>query len=226
MSRTIFRNLLIALILCASFFLGRGLAVYGHDSKTYTIVLDAGHGGIDPGKVGVNGALEKDINLEIVLKLKALLENKGFKVILTRENSNDLSSEDATNHKNEDLKNRISIISSSDAVLTVSIHQNSFPDESVHGPQVFYYETSSDSETIAQTVLSSLESTLKITKSRGVKENTDYYLLKKSPTPTIIVECGFLSNPSEADALTTDSYQNKIARGIYLGICEYLIGEL
>ena len=222
MSRKYVKKILVAFLLCFSFFCGRGLAVYGHTSSACTIILDAGHGGIDPGKIGTNGALEKDINLSITFKLKQLLENKGYNVVLTREDSNDLSSEDATNHKREDMNNRSDIISNSNAALTVSIHQNSFPDESVHGPQVFYYESSGASELLASTVLATLEESLSVTESRGIKKNSDYYILKKSPTPTIIVECGFLSNPSEADCLITDSYQNKIARGIYLGICEYL----
>lgn len=222
MSYKYVKKILVAFLLCFSFFCGRCLAVYGHTSSACTIILDAGHGGIDPGKIGTNGALEKDINLSITLKLKQLLENKGYNVVLTREDSNDLSSEDATNHKREDMNNRIDIISNSNATLTVSIHQNSFPDESVHGPQVFYYESSGASELLASTVLATLEESLSVTESRGIKKNSDYYILKKSPTPTIIVECGFLSNPSEADCLITDSYQNKIARGIYLGICDYL----
>ncbi len=225
MSHKYIKNFLVVLLLCTSFIFGRGLAVYGNDStsaKPCTIVLDAGHGGDDPGKIGINGALEKDINLSITLKLKQLLENKGYNVVLTREDSNDLSSEDASNHKREDMKKRVQIMSDSDAAITVSIHQNSFTDESVHGPQVFYYASSSDSMELATVVLSSLDKTLSMTESRGIKANDSYYLLKKSPTPTIIVECGFLSNYNEADALTTDSYQNKIARGIYLGICEYL----
>ncbi len=225
MSHKYIKNFLVALLLCTSFISGRGLAVYGSDStdsKACTIVLDAGHGGDDPGKIGINGALEKDINLSITLKLKQLLENKGYNVVLTREDSNDLSSENASNHKREDMNKRVDIMSNSDAAITVSIHQNSFTDESVYGPQVFYYASSDDSMELASVVLSSLDETLAMTESRGIKANDSYYLLKKSPTPTIIVECGFLSNYNEADALTTDSYQNKIARGIYLGICEYL----
>ena len=222
MSRKYVKKILVAFLLCFSFFCGRGLAVYGHTSSACTIILDAGHGGIDPGKIGTNGALEKDINLSITLKLKQLLENKGYNVVLTRKDSNDLSSEDAANHKREDMNNRIDIISNSNAALTVSIHQNSFPDESVHGPQVFYYSDSEDSKELATIVQNEIDESLEVDKSRGIKSNSDYYLLKKSPTPTIIVECGFLSNPTEAQLLSDDSYQDKIARGIYLGICDYL----
>lgn len=225
MSHKYIKNFLAALLLCTSFISGRGLAVYANvsaDSMPCTIVLDAGHGGDDPGKIGINGALEKDINLSITLKLKQLLENKGYNVVLTREDSNDLSSENASNHKREDMSKRVEIMSNSDAAITVSIHQNSFPNESVYGPQVFYYSSSADSKELASVVLASLDETLSITESRGIKADDSYYLLKKSPTPTIIVECGFLSNYDEACALTTDSYQDKIARGIYLGIYEYL----
>ena len=228
MSHKYIKNFLVALLLCTSFISGRGLAVYASDSadsKPCTIVLDAGHGGDDPGKIGINGALEKDINLSITLKLKQLLENKGYNVVLTREDSNDLSSEDASNHKREDMNKRVEIMSNSDAAITVSIHQNSFTNESVYGPQVFYYASSADSKELASVVLASLDETLSMTESRGIKANDSYYLLKKTPTPTVIVECGFLSNQTEADLLLTEDYQNKLAHAIYLGILSYLEEE-
>jgi N-acetylmuramoyl-L-alanine amidase len=180
-----------------------------------SIVLDAGHGGEDPGKVGVGNQLEKEINLAITQKLKTLLENKGFTVYLTRDDDT------APDSKKEDMTSRMDYILKIMPDYIVSIHQNSFTDESVSGPQVFYYSDSSDGKSFAQTMQSEINSYLKPTKPRVAQANNNYYLLKNSPAPIIIVECGFLSNPTEAELLTTDTYQQKIARAIYFGIVAY-----
>ena len=101
------------------------------------VVVDAGHGGSDPGKIGINGALEKDVNLKIAIKLKKLLEEQGVKVIMTREDENGIA-----DSKVEDLKKRVAIINEETPLLAVSIHQNSYQEESIHGAQVFYYKHS------------------------------------------------------------------------------------
>lgn len=186
------------------------------------IVIDAGHGADDPGKIGTNGALEKDINLALALKLKPLLENKGYFVVLTRDSDSILASENATNKKREDMANRVNVITEAEPILTVSIHQNSYSDPSVSGPQVFYYEHSEEGKQIASYIQNSLNTELSPSSPRSIKANDDYYLLKKTPTPTVIVECGFLSNPTEAALLTDNLYQDKLVRAIYLGICGYL----
>ena len=225
MSHKYIKNFLAALLLCTSFISGRGLAVYANvsaDSMPCTIVLDAGHGGDDPGKIGINGALEKDINLSITLKLKQLLENKGYNVVLTREDSNDLSSENASNHKREDMSKRVEIMSNSDAAITVSIHQNSYPEEYVHGAQVFYYEGSVEGQELADKIQKRLIEGADPGNKRQIKANSSYYLLKKTKIPIVIVECGFLSNRTEAEALCSDEYQDRIAWEITLGILQYL----
>lgn len=186
-----------------------------NQSNGISIVLDAGHGGEDPGKVGINNALEKDINLSISLKLKTLLENKGFTVYLTREKDT------APDSKKEDMTSRMDYIKEIMPDFIVSIHQNSFTDEAVNGPQVFYYSESSDGKSFAQVMQSEINNYIKPTKPRVTQANNNYYLLKNSPAPIVIVECGFLSNPTEADLLITDSYQQKIARAIYFGIIAY-----
>lgn len=180
-----------------------------------SIVIDPGHGGEDPGKVGVNNALEKDINLAISLKLKTLLENKGFTVYLTREKDS------APDSKKEDMTSRMDYIKEIMPDFIVSIHQNSFTDASVNGPQVFYYSESADGKDFAKVMQSEINSYIKPAKPRVTQANNNYYLLKNSPAPIIIVECGFLSNPAEADLLVTDNYQQKIARAIYFGIIAY-----
>jgi len=186
-----------------------------------TIVLDAGHGGFDPGKVGINGVLEKDINLSIVKKLQALLEEEGFTIYLTREDDQLLAPLNSSSKKKDDMIARIEMISNLDPFFTISIHQNSFTDPSTSGPQVFYYKDSEASATMAYVLQDVLNLQLNPPKKRMPQTNQNYYLLTRTPTPTVIVECGFLSNPSEADLLAQDAYQEKIAHAIFLGILSY-----
>ena len=192
------------------------------NKKNYpALVLDAGHGGFDPGKVGVNGALEKDINLSIVKKLQALLEKEGFTVYLTRDKDTLLAPINSTSKKKDDMIARIELIQKINPFFTISIHQNSFTDSSTSGPQVFYYKDSEKSATMAQVIQDVLNTQLAPTKNRAPQSNTNYYLLTRTPTPTVIVECGFLSNPTEADLLTQDEYQSRVANSIFLGILSY-----
>lgn len=193
-----------------------------NDYKKISVVIDAGHGGIDPGKVGINGAFEKDVNLEIALKLESLLKEQGINVVMTRKDDKGLYSEDDNNKKVKDMKKRLSIIEEAGPVIAVSIHQNSYPQQSVNGVQVFYYKTSDKSKEAACIMQEQLEKTLKPEKSRIAKENESYYLLKKTSVPTLIVECGFLSNPKEAAKLITDEYQMRVSWAIYMGIMEYV----
>lgn len=185
------------------------------------IVLDAGHGGFDPGKVGVNGALEKDINLTIVKKLQKLLEEEGFQVQLTRESDKLLAPANSSSPKKDDMIKRIEMITELDPFFTISIHQNSFTSPSVNGPQVFFYKDSEESATMAQVIQDVLNTQLNPAKKRVPQSNDNYYLLTRTPTPTVIVECGFLSNPAEADLLIQESYQDRVARAIFLGILSY-----
>lgn len=189
------------------------------------IVVDAGHGGSDPGKVGINGALEKDINLSLALKLKELLEQKNIRVVLTRDTDTGLYPEDATNKKASDMQKRCQIITDAEPIFTISIHQNSYTTSDIKGAQVFYYGQSQKGEALANSLQSSLIERVDPENKRTAKANESYYLLKKTPTPTVIVECGFLSNPAEADLLLDTDYQDKLARAIYMGILEYLESE-
>lgn len=186
------------------------------------IVVDAGHGGDDPGKIGINGVLEKDINLIIAHKLKELLESQGYEIVMTRETGDGLYRQGTKNMKVEDMQKRCGIISETMPVFTVSIHQNSYPEEYVKGPQVFYYGQSKEGEQLAKKIQSSLISRLAPENRRAEKANESYYLLKKTPTPTVIVECGFLSNSEEAELLNTEIYQDKVAWAVMMGILQYL----
>ncbi len=186
------------------------------------VVIDAGHGGFDPGKVGVNGALEKDINLAIAVKVKQFLEAEDVQVIMTRETEAGLYEEGDSNKKVQDMKKRIEIIEETEPAVTVSIHQNSYHEEYVHGAQVFYYATSEEGKKLAGILQQRLIEGIDKDNTRVEKANDSYYLLKKTSTPIVIVECGFLSNMEEADALSNDLYQEKLAWAIHLGIMQYL----
>lgn len=186
------------------------------------VVIDAGHGGFDPGKVGINGALEKDINLAIAKKVKTFLEAADVTVIMTRETEAGLYEESDSNKKVQDMKKRIAMIEETAPAVTVSIHQNSYHEEYVHGAQVFYYATSEEGKELAKILQERLIEGVDKENTRVEKANDSYYLLKKTSTPIVIVECGFLSNREEADALLNELYQEKVAWAIHLGIMQYL----
>ena len=120
------------------------------NGDTICICVDAGHGGTDPGKVGVNNIEEKEINLQIAKKLRTSLEKQGFQVVMTRTGDADLSEAGADNTKVSDMRNRVAFIKKKKAAFTVSIHQNSYTAESVHGAQVFYYSESAEGKKLAE----------------------------------------------------------------------------
>lgn len=215
----------LILLAAAGLFATRGSVIVeslqAEKGKT-CIVIDAGHGGADPGKVGINQMEEKDLNLEIALRLKKLLEAEDFEVVLTREDENGLYSEGASNKKVEDMRKRCEIITEAMPVFTISIHQNSYPEEYVKGAQVFYYGASKEGKELAEVLQASLIERLDPENHRAAKANESYYLLKRTPTPTVIVECGFLSNSQEAQLLTTEEYQEKVAWAIHMGVLKYL----
>lgn len=179
------------------------------------------HGAEDPGKVGVNNVLEKDLNLQVAKKVQEKLENKGIQVVMTRDDDIGLYDETESNKKLADMRKRVSLINEVKPDIVVSIHQNSYSDSSVKGAQVFYYKHSKEGEEAARLMQEELKS-LDEDNKRQIKANDTYYMLKKTAVPTIIVECGFLSNPKEADLLTTDEYQEKIAEAICSGIIKWL----
>lgn len=186
------------------------------------IVIDAGHGGRDPGKVGINGAQEKDVNLSVALKLKNLLEQNDIKVIMTREEDIGLYSEGDSNKKVADMRKRVDIINSSNAQLAISIHQNSFTQESIRGAQVFYYTNSETGKKYAEIMQAQVKETLQDGNKRAAKSNDSYYMLKKVECPIVIMECGYLSNKEEAALLIDEAYQERLAWAIHLGLMRYI----
>ena len=217
------------LVLAAALFLTAryaGLTVAGASvriGKTRPVViLDAGHGGNDPGKVGVNGTLEKDINLALVKRLETYLEQSDVEVVLTREEDAGLYGETDRNRKAADMKNRCRKIEEAKPDLAVSIHQNSYRDEAVSGGQVFYYEDSAQGKRLAQTLQERLGELSGGENRRQAKADQSYYLLLHVSCPIVIVECGFLSNWKEAKLLSSEEYQDQLAWALHMGIMEYL----
>lgn len=184
--------------------------------------LQSAHGGNDPGKIGINGAKEKEVNLLIAEKLKKYLEANDVKVVMTRESDEGLYDEGASNKKVQDMKRRIQIIDEAAPRVTVSIHQNSYPEEYVHGAQVFFYAGSREGQELAECVQRQLVNQADPENRRQVKANDSYYLLKKTSVPIVIVECGFLSNSEEAQKLCSDEYQEELAWAIHMGVLQYL----
>ncbi len=192
------------------------------EREKFCVVIDAGHGGADPGKVGVNGSLEKDINLKIAGMVKGFLETEGVKVVMTRTDDHGLYDEGASNKKVQDMKRRIAIIEEANPQIVVSIHQNSYHEEYVHGAQVFYYDGSITGERLAGMIQKRFAASVDAENKREAKGNSSYYLLKKTSCPIVIVECGFLSNREEEEKLNSEVYQEKAAWAVYMGIMQYL----
>lgn len=212
-------------VLAGLIFAGREVSRYASAEKVEAnkrVVLDAGHGGADPGKVGEGDVLEKDINLAIAKKVKKRLEKDGLEVIMTRQEDEMLCSENAQNKKVEDLKSRIEIINSNEPAVAVSIHQNSYSDPAVKGSQIFYFTHSEDGKKVAEVMQKELLEAFPDT-ARDEKANDTYYLLKKTEVPTVIVECGFLSNSGEAKLLSGEEYQQKMADAIAKGIESWVV---
>ena len=211
-------------LLAAMYFLAKEAAMYTmlqQSEEKKVVVIDVGHGGNDPGKVGVNQILEKDINLKIALKLEKFLQQSDLAVILTRREDAGLYDEDASNKKAQDMKRRIALIEEADADLVVSIHQNSYRDPDVCGPQCFFYRDSEEGQRIALILQEQLNEGMGVKRPREAKANDSYYMLKKCTVPTVIAECGFLSNTEEAMKLNDETYQEKLAGNLYLGILKY-----
>lgn len=186
------------------------------------VVIDAGHGGSDPGKIGVDGSLEKDINLKIANKLREYLEASDVEVVLTREEDQGLYTEKDSKKKMADMNRRCRIINEAKPDLTVSIHQNSYHQEGISGGQVFYYKGSEKGKRLAQILQRRFDYVLGDKNTRMAKANGNYFLLLHVKTPIVIVECGFLSNWKESTMLNDKEYQDRLAFTIHMGIMEYL----
>ena len=199
--------------------------VSGNIYNFRTVIVDAGHGGADGGTTGSDGSVEKEINLQIAQKLNRLLCLYGFNVIMTRENDDSIHSDDSATlrqKKISDIHNRMKIINENPDAIFVSIHQNHFADMSVHGTQVFYSKNNPMSQALAQKIQDSVAQNIQPDNMRQIKKSgTEIYLLYNSKSPSIMVECGFMSNKNDLSLLHDDNYQKKIALSIADGILNF-----
>lgn len=194
-----------------------------------TIIIDAGHGGIDGGAVSKDGTSEKDINLSIAKYLESYLKQSGAKVIMTRNKDESLHSKDAESinaKKKSDLTARHEKVNSSGADLFISIHQNYFTQSKYKGAQTFYEPKSPSSKTAALIIQNSLKDNADNSNLRlPMQIDSSKMLFSDLKVPAVLVECGFLSNPDEAKMLSREDYQQKLAFSIYLGIIHYFDKE-
>ena len=210
------------LIVAIGIALSIGIVSTSHNvvpKTTYTIVIDAGHGGRDAGCSGSNGSRESDINLNISRTLKTYLECLGIRVVLTRPDSNGLYDANVDNYKLSDMQHRIEIIKENNPDMVISIHQNSYSDKTQCGAQAFYQEGDEKSHKFADSIQSQLINQLP--NARTSSNHGDYYLLKESQVSCVIVECGYLTNPQEEEMLMTVDYQNRVAYAIMCGVVKY-----
>lgn len=191
-----------------------------------TVIIDAGHGGVDGGTQSADGTLEKDLNLQIATKVNSYLNSFGISTVMTRTTDisvHDDSADTIRAKKISDLKNRLNIISSTPDSVFVSIHQNHFSESKYNGTQIFYSANNTESINLAEHIRLAVTKELQPYNTRELKKSgTEIYLLYHSKTPSVMVECGFLSNAEESAKLKTNEYQNKIAFFIASGILNYL----
>lgn len=186
----------------------------------HVIVIDAGHGGIDGGAVGQGGSVESELNLKYSQELKKVCEEVGFEVVMTRSDMDGLYSPTAENKKRSEMENRERIINESDADFMVSIHMNSFSLSSCRGAQVFYDYGDEDGKRFAESVQSSLYSSVDFAKKNA--SVGDYYVLNCAKMPAILIECGYLSNVEEEKLLCSEEYRNLFCQSVLVGILNYL----
>ena len=194
-------------------------------AKRTTVILDAGHGGEDCGAIGKSGVFEKDLNFDITMQMGSLLSGYGYNVVYTRTEDKLLYRPEENIkgiRKISDLKNRCAIANGYTDAIFVSIHMNSFGDSRYSGLQVYYSESISDSRMLAEAIQSSVRKTLQPQNNRRIKSGDGIYLLENITMPSVLVECGFLSNVEECEKLSQKEYQKELSFSIVCGIIEYI----
>lgn len=190
------------------------------------IVIDAGHGGADAGTLSADGTLEKDINLAIALNLYDFLNICGINCKLIRSDDSEYYPE-GIDRSRSDLYNRLDFVNSVNNAVLVSIHQNFFGDPAEWGMQVWYTANESTSKALADCILNSTKMFIQPDNTRSNKaSDSSYYILYKATVPSVMVECGFMSNPQEVANLKSDTYRKRIACTIMLGISRYINKEV
>ncbi len=222
------KNIIISIVLIITFLTMifsvsalKNKPIEDADSNIITIVLDAGHGGVDGGVTGIStGVKESELNLLVVKKLEKLLQAGGFNVVLTRKTSAGLYGVATSSLKKKDMKKRQEIILNAQPSLVVSIHMNKYSLSTRRGAQVFYRGDLEKSKLLANCVQNSFNNMEEASRTCSALTG-DYYILNCTNYPSIIAECGFLSNIEDELLLVTDKYQEKIAYAIFKGIVNY-----
>ncbi len=193
------------------------------DKKYVTVVLDAGHGGRDGGAVGVTGAIEKELNLDIAKRIEAKLSEMGVSVVMTRTEDVMLESDGAYSKKNGDLKARLEIAEAAENSIFVSIHMNKFHSPSVKGTMIYYSSNNSDSKPLAEAVMSAVKDKLQPENKKAVKDvGSALYILNRTTRPAILIECGFISNSYEESLLMNEDYRERYAKVIADAVFAYI----
>ncbi len=191
-----------------------------------TVIIDAGHGGIDGGTSAKDGTVEKEINLSIALKLRDILQSMGIKTVMTRTDDRSIHDEGVTSIRSQkisDIKNRLNIIQTTPNAIFVSIHQNHYENSKYNGTQVFYSKNNPESKAFAEIIRINIINNLQKDNKREIKQTgKEIYLLYHSLVPSIMVECGFLSNEEDTKLLKDENYQQEFAFFTALGISEYI----
>lgn len=204
------------LVVTSTMYQSTQVLVSASPSKGFCVVLDAGHGGIDGGSQGKSGVYERDLNLKIANKLQGLLTSLNANVVQTRTSQEGLYGVFASGFKKKDMQARKKIIEKAQPDLVVSIHMNFFEDSSAKGAQVFFKPNDETSKNLAQNMQNLFQKNLP--NARKSAKEGDFYILTCSQIPSVLVECGYLSNIEEEALLLTDDYQNQVAYQIFCGI--------
>ena len=199
-----------------------------NENDNICFVLDAGHGGEDAGAVAKDGTLEKDLNLEIAMLLKEILELNGSQVVMTRQEDTLLYDkygdlEDYTGKKKVyDLKNRLKIAEEQENSIYVGIHMNKFPEEKYNGLQVYYSPNTELSKEIASCIRDTVKATLQPNNNRNIKRgDSSIYILNEAEMPAVLIECGFLSNKEELDLIKNRDYQKSLTLCLFSSLVKY-----
>lgn len=220
----------LVLFLCSIFGAAHAVSMAAADAESRpTVVLDAGHGGEDGGAVGVNGVEEKAINLQIALYVQEALQREGYPVIMIRDTDTAMgntSLDTVAERKRSDIQYRTQLVQETENCILVSIHQNFFEQSQYRGAQVFYSPNHPDSLPLAESIRASIVTQLQPENTRENKEaESSIYILNHVDVPAVIVECGFLSNPEEAELLCDSAYQQKLANAIADGILAFCVSD-
>ena len=204
------------------YILAKNMSSVNKAGGEFTFVIDAGHGGVDGGAVGINGVLEKDINLSLSFILADVLRVLGYNAVRTRKSDELLGEHTKGQMKLEDLRSRVDFVKKYENSVFISIHMNKYPEEYCKGLTVYYSPNDPESEELGKSIRESTLKYLQPNNKRPMKKATSaLYVLNRATVPAVLVECGFLSNTEEAELLKTESYQKKLALTIACGIAQW-----